>query len=55
MLVGNTIEFSSIGAGNGIMPFVLDECSGSTVTGDILLVEDVGGVIVETLLDIHGK
>ena len=54
ILVENTIEFSCI-AGNGIMSFVLDECSGSTVIKDILLVDDVGGAIVETILDMHGK
>ena len=55
ILVGNTVEFSYIaGACHGIVPFVLDDCkhSGSTLTGDISLVDDVGGVIVET---IHGK
>ena len=54
ILVENTIEFLCI-AGNGIMSFVLDECSGSKVIRDILLVDDVGGVIVETILDMHGK
>ena len=55
ILVGNTVEFLYIaGAGHEIVPFVLDDCkhSGSTLTGDISLVDDVGGVIVET---IHGK
>ena len=53
-LVGNTVEFSYIaGAGREIMPFGLDDCerSGSTLTGDISLV-DFGGVIVETIPDI---
>ena len=46
------VEFSYFaGAGHGIVTFVLDD-SGSTLTGDISLVDDVGGVIVET---IHGK
>ena len=48
--VGNTVEFSYIaGAGRGIMPFGLDVCerSGSTLTRDIILADDVGGVILD--------
>ena len=48
--VGNTVEFSYIaGAGGGIVPFVVDDCerSGSTLTRDIPLADDVGGVILD--------
>ena len=50
ILVGNTVEFSYIaGAGSEIVPFVVDDCklSGSTLTRDISLVDDVGGVILD--------
>ena len=58
ILVGDTVEFSYIaGAGHKIMPFGLDDCerSGSTLTGDISLVDDVGGVIVETIPDMVNR
>ena len=57
VLVGDTVkrvEFSYIaGAGRGIVPFVIDQCkrSGSTLTGNISLVDDVNGVIEETIPD----
>ena len=49
ILVENTVEFSYIaGAGVGIVPFGLDDCerSGSTLTGNISLLDD-GGVILD--------
>ena len=54
ILVRDTVEFSYItGAGQGIVPFVIDQCkrSGSTLTGDISLGDDVNGVIEETIPD----
>ena len=54
ILVGDTVEFSYIaGAGHRISPFTLDDCkrSGSTLTENITLTDDIGGVIEETIPD----
>ena len=49
---GDTVEMSYVaGAGSGIRPFTLDECvrSGSTLTRNINLGPQVGGIIEETI------
>ena len=52
ILKGDTVEMSYIaGAGSAIRPFTLDECvrSGSTLTRNINLGAQVGGIIEETI------
>ena len=52
ILRGTTVELSYIaGAGRDVNPFVLDECerSGRTLTTNLTLVPQAGGVIEETI------